>query len=42
MEFERGDIGVYQILAAKRRDGFAEVPLTRGDLYREDAGGRAN
>jgi cyclopropane-fatty-acyl-phospholipid synthase len=40
MEFERGDIGVYQILAAKRRDGFADVPLTRGDLYRRDAAGR--
>ena len=36
MEFERGDIGVYQILAAKRRDGFADVPLTRDDLYRQD------
>jgi cyclopropane-fatty-acyl-phospholipid synthase len=34
LEFEQGDIGVYQILAAKRRDGFADVPLTRGDLYR--------
>ena len=33
LEFEQGDIGVYQILAAKRRDGFADVPLTRKDLY---------
>jgi cyclopropane-fatty-acyl-phospholipid synthase len=34
LEFEQGDIGIYQILAAKRRDGFVDVPLTRGDLYR--------
>jgi cyclopropane-fatty-acyl-phospholipid synthase len=41
MEFERGDIGVYQILAAKRRDGFAAIPLTRGDLYRQGVGGHS-
>ena len=33
-EFEQGKIGVYQVLASKRRDGFANVPLTRCDLYR--------
>ena len=33
LEFEQGEIGVYQILAAKRRNGFADVPLTRSDLY---------
>lgn len=32
LQFERGDIGVYQILAA-RRDGTVQVPLTRRDLY---------
>ena len=32
-QFERGSIGVYQILAANRREGFADVPLTRRDLY---------
>ncbi len=32
-QFELGDIGVYQILAANRRTGLAEVPLTRRDLY---------
>ena len=33
-QFERGSIGVYQILAANRRDGLVDVPLTRRDLYR--------
>jgi cyclopropane-fatty-acyl-phospholipid synthase len=33
-QFENGDIGVYQILAANRRPGLADVPLTRRDLYR--------
>jgi cyclopropane-fatty-acyl-phospholipid synthase len=32
-QFERGAIGIYQILAVNRRDGFADLPLTRGDLY---------
>jgi cyclopropane-fatty-acyl-phospholipid synthase len=32
-QFERGSIGVYQILAANRREGFADLPLTRQDLY---------
>ena len=27
-QFERGSIGVYQILAANRREGFVDVPLT--------------
>lgn len=33
-QFERGAIGVYQILAANGRKGFADLPLTRQDLYR--------
>ena len=32
-QFERGSIGVYQILAANRREGLVDVPLTRRDLY---------
>ena len=32
-QFELGDIGVYQILAANRRPGPVDVPLTRRDLY---------
>lgn len=32
-QFERGSIGVYQILAANKREGFADLPLTRRDLY---------
>ena len=32
-QFERGSIGIYQILAANRRDGLVDVPLTRRDLY---------
>ncbi len=34
LQFEHGAIGVYQILAANRRDGFIDVPLTRHDIYR--------
>ncbi len=33
LQFEQGDIGVYQILAANRDGGPARVPLTRRDLY---------
>jgi len=33
MQFERGDIGVYQILAANRDGGPARMPLTRRVLY---------
>ncbi|MBC8007926.1 MAG: class I SAM-dependent methyltransferase [Prolixibacteraceae bacterium] len=33
VQFERGSIGVYQILAANRREGFVDVPLTRHDIY---------
>ena len=32
LQFERGDIGVYQIVAA-RRCGTVQVPLARRDLY---------
>jgi len=32
-QFEQGDIGVYQILAAKKGKGLNPVPLTRRDLY---------
>ena len=32
-QFEQGAIGVYQILAANRDGGPAQVPLTRRDLY---------
>ena len=34
LQFEQGAIGVYQILAANRREGFVDVPLTRHDIYR--------
>jgi cyclopropane-fatty-acyl-phospholipid synthase len=33
LEFESGDIGVYQLLASKRAAGAAALPLTRSDLY---------
>lgn len=33
IQFEQGDIGVYQILAIKRNGDVAEVPLTRRSLY---------
>ncbi len=32
-QFERGVIGVYQILAANRQDGLVGLPLTRRDLH---------
>lgn len=32
--FERGSVGVYQILATNGREGLTDVPLTRHDLYR--------
>ena len=34
LQFERGAIGVYQILAANRREGFVAVPLTRKHIGR--------
>jgi cyclopropane-fatty-acyl-phospholipid synthase len=34
LEFEAGDIGVYQILAAKQGDAALHLPLTRRHLYR--------
>jgi cyclopropane-fatty-acyl-phospholipid synthase len=33
VQFEQGAIGVYQILAANRREGSVDVPLTRRDIY---------
>ncbi len=33
LQFEQGEIGVYQILAVNRDGGVAAVPLTRRDLY---------
>ena len=33
LQFERGAIGVYQILAVNGREGCANLPLTRHDLY---------
>jgi cyclopropane-fatty-acyl-phospholipid synthase len=34
LQFEKGETGVYQILAAKRRAWPVPVPLTRRDIYR--------
>jgi cyclopropane-fatty-acyl-phospholipid synthase len=33
VHFEAGDIGIYQILAAKRAAGALPLPLTRRHLY---------
>lgn len=33
LEFEKGEMGLYQILGARRQNGLAKVPLTRRDLY---------
>lgn len=33
LQFERGAIGVYQILAVNGHEGCADLPLTRHDLY---------
>ena len=33
LEFESGEIGVYQVLASKRAVGAAQSPLTRRNLY---------
>ncbi len=33
LEFERGGVGIYQILAARKGAGPSPVPLTRRDLY---------
>ena len=34
LEFESGEIGVYQVLASKRNQGTVSMPLTRNHLYR--------
>ena len=31
--FEKGHVGVYQLLSAKRKHGFSHLPLTREDIY---------
>lgn len=33
-QFERGSIGVYQVLAVNGRDRLHDIPLTRSDIYR--------
>jgi cyclopropane-fatty-acyl-phospholipid synthase len=33
LEFESGEIGVYQVLASKRNGGLTSLPLTRRQLY---------
>ena len=33
LEFESGEIGIYQILANKRESGQTNLPLTRRHLY---------
>ena len=38
LEFETGEIGVYQVLASKRAGRAAEIPLTRDHLYTEKPG----
>lgn len=38
LEFETGEIGVYQVLASKRAGRAAELPLTRDHLYTEKPG----
>ena len=37
LEFESGEIGVYQVLASKRTLGAARLPLTRAHLHRTSA-----
>jgi cyclopropane-fatty-acyl-phospholipid synthase len=34
LQFESGEIGIYQVLAAKRAVGIPDLPLTRRHLYR--------
>ena len=35
VQFEEGNIGIYQILVSKRKPFSSPVPLTRRDLYQE-------
>lgn len=37
LEFESGEIGIYQVLASKRAAGAASLPLTRRHMYSADA-----
>lgn len=38
LEFETGQLGIYQVLVSKRGESAARLPLTRRHLYRESAG----
>lgn len=38
LEFESGEIGVYQLLASRRDGGLSPLPLTRDDLYGPGSG----
>ncbi len=40
MQFEEGDIGVYQILSSRRTPFASPLPLTRRDLYSRPANGK--
>jgi len=33
LQFESGEIGIYQVLASKRALGIPDLPLTRRHLY---------
>jgi cyclopropane-fatty-acyl-phospholipid synthase len=33
LQFESGEIGIYQVLASKRAAGVLDLPLTRRHLY---------
>lgn len=33
LQFESGEMGIYQVLASRRNRGFSAIPLTRRDLY---------
>jgi cyclopropane-fatty-acyl-phospholipid synthase len=38
LQFESGEIGIYQVLASKRAAGAADLPLTRRHLYCRESG----
>lgn len=33
LQFEQGEVGVYQVLASRRAQGVSPLPLTRNDVY---------
>ena len=37
LEFESGNIGIYQVLASKRGAPITPLPLTRRHLYEDEA-----